>query len=438
MITLITVVGAILVLVVLFLSTYRVVQPNEAHVLVVMGRGRKIYMPGVDEGGKRRKTAYFFIPFLMRRYILPLTNVKMDIKDIHLNDTEVAPFICDVIAWIRIEDAVMSAERLDLTHTNGVFGALYQDLINIVQAIARATAMKQEILEIMRDRKTFSDTVSAEVNGQLKKWGVELVGLEVNDIRDDSEKNSSVISDYESMRKVEINATARKKIAEKDREAVEVEQTNRRMAEVATADAEETLRIRQLNKDKAVGIADQERIMDVARQEEVANEQRVSAYRTLTVGNANVEKEAVVAKATGEAEAIKVKGEKQAMVTELTGRAEGAAIEAKGTAEAVAKDKMAVAMAKFNEAGTNIEKIRAYIEVQKAMWEAYGMVAQKANIKIVSSGKGGNLFGFPMNAETGADFGQFMDGIKNGDGPDGSNPIVDLIKSFTAKKEEKK
>jgi uncharacterized membrane protein YqiK len=91
--------------------------------------------------------------------------------------------------------------------------------------------------------------------------------------------------------------------------------------------------------------------------------------------------------------------------------ADGKAIQARGEAEALAKDKMAEAMQKFNDAATNIEKIRAWIEVQKAQYEAFGKIAENANIDWVQSGQGANIFGVPLNAETGADLGQMLKGI---------------------------
>ncbi|MCK5017888.1 MAG: hypothetical protein KAS32_12565, partial [Candidatus Peribacteraceae bacterium] len=208
--------GVVSVLLILFfLFTYTVIDPNDAHVVVFMGRGRKIYSP-VEKEGRKTKTSYFYIPLLMKRFKLPLTNVKMDIKNIHLNDREVAPFICDVITWLHISDPIQAAERLDLKQP---FESLEADLINLVQAVARAVAMKQEVLDIMRDRQTFSKSVSAEVGDILNQWGVDLVNLEINDIRDDAEKDSSVISDYESIRKIHVKTQARQEVAIKNREA---------------------------------------------------------------------------------------------------------------------------------------------------------------------------------------------------------------------------
>lgn len=417
MITLLWIGGSIVALIVLIsilIKMYTVVDPNEAHILVVMGKGRKLYAPKFKGQEKVEvKTSYFYIPFLMTRTILPLTNVKMGIPNIHLNDTNVAPFVCDVIAWVHISDPVMAAERLSSNSDGNVFTSLQDDLINVVQATARAAAMSMEVLEIMKNRKPFAERVSKEVNDVLVKFGVELVNLEVNDIKDDEQKESRIIADYESIRKQEINTKARKEIAIKNKEAILVEQQNLEESEIATAKATEAYTKKNIEKDRNIGKADMNKVKDIAEAEEAANVQKVSAKRTLDVGNAIVEKEATVQRATGEAEAIRVTGAKEAEVIELKGRADGAAIEAKGRATAVSKDKLADAMKKFNESATVIEKIAAWKEVEKAKYEALGMALSEADLKLVQSGSGQSIFGFPLNAESGADIGQFMKAMDN-------------------------
>jgi flotillin len=419
----------ILVIVVLaivsFFSTYTVVGNNQAHVVVFMGGGRKVKTP-VSMDGSRGKTSYFYIPFLMKRSIMPLTNVKLDIKDIHLNDIQVAPFVCDVVTWLHIADPVKAAERLNFV--SGAFDSLHEDLTAIVQAIARASAMKQEILDIMRDRATFSKGVSSEVDIVLNSWGVQLVNLEINDIRDQA--NSSVIANYESMRKAGVQSAARIEVSKRDREAVEAEQENRRLAETAKADSEKAFQVKQIERDTVVGIANQSREQKVALAEAETNKTKVNALRVMTVGNAEVQKEAVIAVAQGEGEAIRVKGEKEAAIITLKGTAEGSAIESKGLAEAKAKDAMAEALKKFNEAGISLEKIKAWVEVQKSFAGAYGQIASHAEIKVVTSGKGGNILGLPMNAETGADIGQLIEGL-------GAEKITEFINNFSSKKETK-
>lgn len=166
---------------------------------------------------------------------MPLTNVKMMVENIDLNDKEVAPFMCDVATWIRISDPKLAAERLNLSV--GAFASLEADMVEIVQAIARAVSMQHEILDIMRDRKSFASNVSDEVQPALREFGVELVNLEVNTIRDAQE--STVIADYESIRQAKIRTDSRVAIAERDREAVESEQENFKLSQVATAVAQE-------------------------------------------------------------------------------------------------------------------------------------------------------------------------------------------------------
>lgn len=416
--------GGLLLLSIIFLMTYRVVEPNEAHVIVIMGGGRKCYTAKNLEGIEQAKSAYFYIPFLMKRTVLDLTNVKMDIQSIQLNDSKVAPFICDVIAWLHIENPIQAAERLSASNP---FASLESDLINIVQAVARAVSMKREILDIMKDRQSFSKAVSDEVGEVLNSWGVRLVNLEVNAIRDDHSKNSTIINDYEKMRTAAVNAESRIQIAQQENKAVKEEAKNEQEAKEAKAKAFEIYRKAEISAEEGTAIAEQEKASKVAAQTKIANKDIVDAKRELDVGEAQVEKETKIELATGEAEAVKIKGEKEAEVIRLTGQAEGDAIEAKGGATAAAKDKMAEALKKFNDAATTIEVVTAWTEVQKAKFAALGTSLSKADLKLVSSGKGGNLFGFPLNAETGADIAQMLESFKGMTVKDAVEKVKDMV-----------
>ncbi len=412
---------AAVLFVIFFLSTYKVISPNEAHIIVFMGRGRKIKSP-VQKDGVDGRTSYFFIPFLMKRFVMPLTNVKLDINDIPLNDNQVAPFVCDVNTWLHVADPVKAAERLDF-NGGDVFGSLHKDLAAIVQAIARAAAMKQEILDIMRDRATFSNKVSEEVNVMLKEWGVELVGLEINDIRD--QEGSQVIHNYEAMRKASVQSLARIQVAERNREAVESEQQNRQKEEVAKAESEKNFTEKQIEKDAVIGIRTQEKEQQIAVAAQETNKQKVQALRVSTVGQAEVTREAQITTAQGEGEAIRIKGEKEADVITLTGNADANAIKAKGLAEAAAKDAMAEALKKFNDAGIDITKITAAVDIQKAFAQAVSKIAEKAEFKILTNSDSSTLFGLPINAGLGANLGQLIEGL----GKDKVQEIINEVKA---------
>ena len=79
---------------------------------------------------------------------------------------------------------------------------------------------------------------------------------------------------------------------------------------------------------------------------------------------------------------------------------------------------------KYNDAATVIEKIKAAVEIQKAYATAYGAIAANAEIKVVTGGEGGNILGLPMNAKTGADLGQLLEGL-------GLDKVQELVSKVT-------
>lgn len=407
------IIGVIVVFVIFLLSTYTVVKPNQAHVVVRFGRGKKVYSPKLterdDESGQpeqAHKTAYFFVPFVMKRQILDLTNVKMMIDNIELHDKEVAPFNCDVVCWFHVNDPAKAVERLDLDHDAGVFGSVKDSLGNLIQAVAREVAMKQEVLEIMRDRNTFGQQVELSVEKEIEKWGVQVVDLEINDIRDSD--GSDIIESYESIRQVQVATGARKLNAERIREAVEVEQDNKQKAEMKVAEVEETYRKRQIEKERTIGIAEADQAKQIAEKTKEANETTVEAEKSLELGRANIVKQATITKAEGEAESIRVKGEKAADVVKLTGTAEADVVKAKGFAEAEAKQKMADALKAFNESGISLEQLRAFVSIQIAKYENMALMFQNANINLASSDPQKIFGGFNLDVEGGAAMGGFI------------------------------
>lgn len=430
------IVGIVVVLVVILLiflmSTYTVVQPNQAHVVTRLSGGRTVYSPKIDTAGAAtHKTAYFYIPGLMKRQILALTNIKMEINDIELHDKEVAPFLCDVVCWFHIVDPALAAERLDLEHRDGTFGSVMESLTNLVPAIAREVSMKQEVLDIMRDRVTFGNSLETSVEAQIIKWGVDVVDLEINDIRDAN--NSSVIKNYESIRQTEVNSSTRQRNAEMVRIAIVAEQENKQQAEIKTAEVEETYRKRQIEKDKTIGISEANRDLEVAQSTELANKQKVSASRTLTVGQASIQKEQTVTIAEGDADALQIKGERQAQVTRLTGTAEADVVLAKGTAEAEAKAKMAEALKAFNEAGITLEQIKAWVQVQTVKFQAIPEAFKSANINLTSSDPQKIFGAFGLDAEGGASLASFIKQLEASTGKSVTEIISDVKDTVTGK-----
>ena len=441
LVTLLVIVGVILGIVVLVafaaLNAYTVVEPNKAHIVVFGGKGRKVYTPHVDEGKERLPTAYFFIPPLMKRIVLPLNNVKMEIPQFELNDAKVAPFVCEAVCWFRIEKPEVAVEKIDVDEAGGFESAVESTLEEQVKGITRAAAMKQEILEIMRDRISFGDYVVEEVNGALEEWGLEIVKLEIVDFSDD--KDSNVIADYENMRKSQISSASRKEQAQQNRDAEVVEASSEKTAGVAKAESEREIEKANIEREKQVKIAEQTAEKEIATKAEEANRQKVEATRTMKVGEAAVEKEAVVEIAEGKAEAVRKEGRAAADVIQQRGLAMAEVIKQQGLSKAVSTDKMAEALKKYNEAGISLEQLKAFVEIQKSKFEHLGKALEAADLKfnIVGGGESANLFGFDLGAESGAGIAQMMQAFESTYGKSPKDLISKVAKKFLGNKNAK-
>jgi len=126
-IVVIVVIAIILIVVGIFASSYTVVPPHEAHVVVQGGRGRKLYSSRPDSKG-RVNSKYFAMPIVQRRARLPLRNKQLYIVDIPLRDKDLAKFKCDVTCWINIEDPVLASERIGEQHRIRDFTGIEDDI----------------------------------------------------------------------------------------------------------------------------------------------------------------------------------------------------------------------------------------------------------------------------------------------------------------------
>lgn len=436
--TILIAIGVVVLIGLIALSTYTVVEPNKSHVLVVMGSGRKEYHPAKAPA----KSAYFYIPFIMKRIIVSLENVKHEINNIILHDKEMAPFECDITCWFKITDPNLAAEKLDVDSDGSVMASIRETLNAQVQGVARAAAMGQEVVQLMKDRQDFATEVFRVVNGDLDEWGVQLVKLEIIDFRD-AEK-SHVIGDYQARRQAQVESATRQEVAKQNKDAAVVEAESNKTAGIATAESEREVEKARVEKNKQVALANQDAEQQVTDKMRLVNEKKVEAKRTLEVGQANVTKEATIVTAEGDAQAtlkrgkaeadvVEAKGTAAANIAEKQGTANATVIEKTGLAEALATDKKAEALKKYNDAGITLEQLKAYVEIQKSKFENLGKALQAANINLVSGGDGGNLFGFDLNADTGAGLGQMLNALSKVTGKDPVETVKEIAKTVTSK-----
>lgn len=381
------------------LGLYRIIPPNEAHVRILRNK-KDIF------SHRTGRSSYWYIPFITKLNRLPLCNLTIPVNDIKLNDKNMAKFVCDIVCFVNIKDLQLASERLLLSNAEKEMGfdfvKLSEDFRSIMESIGRTVVTKQTILDIYMNRQALSAAITHEVEGVFPKWGIELVNLELKHIKDF--ETSTIILDIERKVAAEIKRDAEIRIAETNKET-----------EIAKAQAEETSRKRHIEKERAIGIAEQQKNEEISTRKAQANTQEVEALRKLEVGKAEIEKQRI--QQQSEAQKIKytVEAEGQAKEIISVGQAEADMIKAKKLAEAEGTLKLAEALKQFNDVALNVKMLDIQRDVMIEKFKSLAAIASQADIQWIISGENAkDFFGLNLDAAGGANLKQFIEqsGIK--------------------------
>ena len=373
---------------------YRVVPVNEAHIRILRHK-KSIF--STREG----RSAYWVVPFITKLNRLPLSNLAIPVNDIKLNDKNMAKFVCDIVCFINIKDLNLAAERLVLSESEKELGfdfmRLSEDLRAIMESIGRTVVTKQTLLDIYMNRQLLDEAITKEVEMVFPKWGIQLVDLELKDIKDAG--GSTIIFDIERKVAAEIHRDAEITVAVTTKES-----------ELAKAEAEEIYRKRQIEKDKQIGISEQSKNREIAVKETEANIQKIEAIRKLEVGHAEIEKQKMEQISLGQKIKSTVEAEGHSNEIESVGKAEATVILLKKEAEAAGTLKLAQALKEFNELALNVKMLDIHKEVMLAKFQALAESIEKADIKWIMSGANAQkFFGLNLDAEGGANLQQFFE-----------------------------
>ena len=376
------------------LGLYRVVPVNETHIRVLQN-SKMVF------SSREGKSAYWVVPFITKLHKLPLCNLAIPVNDIKLNDKNMAKFVSDIMCFINIKNIDLAVERLILTDTSKEMGfdftKLSEDLRAIMESVGRTVTTKQSILDIYMNRSLLDQAITKEVEVVFPKWGIELVDLELKDIKD--APGSTIIQDIERKIAAEIRRDAEIRVA-----------TTTKEAELVKAEAEETYRKRQIEKDMQIGIAEQLKNQEIAETEAVANVQKIEASRKLEVGHAEIEKQKIEQLAMAQKIKFTVEAEGQSNQISTVGKAEADIIRIKKEAEAAGTLKLAAALKEFNETAVSVKTLDIHKDVMLAKFSALAQAIQKADVKWIMSGSNAQrFFGLNLDAEGGANIRQFLD-----------------------------
>jgi uncharacterized membrane protein YqiK len=372
---------------------YRIIPPNEAHIRI-MANKKDIF------SHRDGKSAYWYIPFITKLNRLPLCNLTIPVNDIKLNDKNMAKFVCDIVCFVNIKDLELASERLLLSDAEREMGfdfvKLSEDFRSIMESVGRTVVTKQGILDIYMNRQALTVAITHEIETVFPKWGIELVNLELKHIKDT--EGSTIIADIERKVAAEIKRDAEIRVSETTKET-----------EIAKAENEEISRKRQIEKEQAIGVAEQQKNLKIQELKAEANEQEVAAIKMLEVGKAEIEKQKIQQQSEAQKIKFTVEAEGQAKQIISVGQAEADVVRIKKEAEAAGTLKLAEALKQFNDVAVNVKMLDIQKDVLIEKFRALASIAKEADIKWIMSGENAkDFFGLNLDANGGANLNLFL------------------------------
>ncbi len=322
-----------------------------------------------------------WIPFVgVKTISLPVSVFDVDLNNYAAYDKGRVPFVIDIMAFFRIEDSNLAAQRV---HS---FDELKDQLKGILQGACRSILAASEIEEILEGRATFGKMFTDAVDDQLKAWGVKDVKtIELMDIRDAS--GSSVIANIMEKKKSLIERESRIAVAENKRasEIAEVEAT--RQVHLAKQEAEEQVGRRTAEKDKAVGIAKELSTQEVQKQAALTAQTTMQVHQVKEVRTAEILKEVQIVNAEQAKRTlvINAEGEAAARIAQAEGIKRQAVIDAEGRAAAAVAEAEGLKQQTVLTAEGDLVKANLHAQGVKAEGEAKGSAEQAVLMAPVNS-----------------------------------------------------
>lgn len=314
----------------------------------------------------------------------PESIFQVSLSDYEAYDSVRLPFMVDVSAFFRVDQSETAAQRVSS------FDELRAQLDSVLKGAVRRILATNRLEEIMEARASLGQQFTAEVDAQIKEWGVITVKtIEFMDLRDSRNSGSKVIANIMAKEQSRIDRESRVAVAENTQKAELAEIDAGRTIEVRRQDAAQQVGLRTAEKDKTVGIAQEQANQEVQTQAAITTQKRMAVTRVEEEAAADIAKN--VAITTAEADAQRTIVAAGAALTATQRAAEGTL--ATGQARAKAEEALLLApvtaqITLAKEIGDNegyqtylitLEQINAGQKVGEAMAGAL----EKADIKIV-------------------------------------------------------
>ena len=403
----------IVLVIVLIKVCYRIAPVDK--VLIITG-GKKPRL--IISGGA------FVIPLIRKvdYFDLCMLTVKSDQDEIRT--ISAVPIIADWTAQIRpdtrvIEDGDETLLKAVVSFKERGPRGIIDDVKLTLTGAVRDIVASMSPEEVLRDKNIFSQKVQDVVEDEMKKMGLEIVSLNIQDISDRNgyydnlaQKDSqakrqeaeNVKADVDQdirQKKAEAEKTAKSaelaselSVAEKERDNTLKKAEFKVETDVAQADAEIAGQLQTTKRAKEV--AEEEGKVEVekqvqaelaAKQEALVIEAKAKAQKTKTIIDSEAEAEKAKIDANAEAEVAKsqAKGQAEAEISKAEGVAEAKKKEAEGKAEAIKKEAGAEAEAKKLNGKAEAEAIEAKGLAEAEAIKAKGLAEAEAEVKMAEA-----------------------------------------------------
>jgi flotillin len=384
-------VAALLLLILLFRTVWRVAEPNEA--LIISGLGAHGEASAEDSRGFKivvgRGTA--LIPGFQTVRRLPLGTKSTGLIVNAVSNQSIPLTVKGIVAFKVGDDqgSIRNAARRFLEQKDELMLSTIHELF---AGHLRAIVGGMTVEDMLHNREELTANIRSSLADDLGKLGLVVDSLQIQEIDDES----GYIANLGKPQAAAIESKARIAAAQRDQEATEAEQAADAakaaavrqsaiaqagyQAEVdqAKAEAAQSGPLAEAKARQEVVRAETETAqLDAARREkmlesEVRKPADAEAYRQVTLANA--EREAKIAGAEAQAKEQELRGVAQAKATEATGAAEAKAIEAKALAEAAGIKARAAALAENQDAVIAQTIAEQYPEIVRAGASALGNI----------------------------------------------------------------
>lgn len=286
-------------LVALFLR--RVVSTNEVHI-IQSGIATVSYGKDHNAGNLYYEWPSWIPKIEIVKIVLPVSVFDEDLESYEAYDKGRLPFVVDIKAFFRITDSNVAAQCVSS------FDELRNQLRAILQGAVRTILASADIEEIMQGRSQFGEMFTAEVEAQLKNWGVSTVkNIELMDIRGAS--SSHVIKNIMEKKKSLIEMQSRIEVAENMKRANIAEIDAKRQTDIQLQDALQKVGSRTAEKEKEVGISLELAQQSIKEQARNTMEKDLAIKKLQEVTQAQIDKDVQIIKANQDKETAAINKE---------------------------------------------------------------------------------------------------------------------------------